>query len=354
MDGLLIFAGLFSGVVTTFLIESYKLLNPDSGSQTVVLLSQTVALLSQISRQLENTNNSTAVAEALPPPAAFSPPTASLFCNALWFTSLALSLSCALVATLVKQWAQEFPHRTAMFPTIFTQSRMYMYLHDGLLRFHMHSIVRTPLLFLHGALVLFFAGLVAFLVPVNGIVTYLFSALLLVFVSVYTVFTLHPLFFFASPFQTPLTPLIWSLTQNLRIVLRAWIPKKNALTDPESLAEPYVTGGIRPQTRSMQEASKNAALHCTVETETRALAWTMQSLSDDDKLERFVAGLPEVLWDFKQNEPRHAYRKHFHNLMRDPRVRLGQQLADFMDGSNSNLLEPKDRLRRQLSVLRAI
>ncbi|CAK5278201.1 unnamed protein product, partial [Mycena citricolor] len=49
MDGLLIFAGLFSGVITTFIIDSYKTLNADSGSQTVVLLSQTVALLGQIS-----------------------------------------------------------------------------------------------------------------------------------------------------------------------------------------------------------------------------------------------------------------------------------------------------------------
>ncbi|CAK5279128.1 unnamed protein product, partial [Mycena citricolor] len=83
MDGLLIFAGLFSGVVTTFIIESYKTLSPDPGSQTL-------ALLSQISHQLANLNNGTAVADALPPAAAFSPPISALVCNALWFTSLAL------------------------------------------------------------------------------------------------------------------------------------------------------------------------------------------------------------------------------------------------------------------------
>ncbi|CAK5263562.1 unnamed protein product, partial [Mycena citricolor] len=81
MDGLLIFAGLFSGVITTFIIDSYKTLNPDSGSQTVVLLSQTVALLGQISLQLANMNNGTAMVDALPPAAAFSPPASSLVCN---------------------------------------------------------------------------------------------------------------------------------------------------------------------------------------------------------------------------------------------------------------------------------
>ncbi|KAJ7128562.1 hypothetical protein C8R44DRAFT_557882, partial [Mycena epipterygia] len=40
MEGMLIFAGLFSASLTAFLIESYKTLNPDSGDTTVHLLSQ--------------------------------------------------------------------------------------------------------------------------------------------------------------------------------------------------------------------------------------------------------------------------------------------------------------------------
>ncbi|CAK5263489.1 unnamed protein product, partial [Mycena citricolor] len=143
MDGLLIFAGLFSGVVTSFIIESYKTLNPDSGSQTL-------ALLAQISHQLASLNNGTAMTDALPPAAAFSPPISSLVCNALWFTSLALSLSCALVATLVDQWAREYQHRTSMFSSPSIRSRVYMYLYYGLRRFNMHAVVGVPPLLLHG------------------------------------------------------------------------------------------------------------------------------------------------------------------------------------------------------------
>ncbi|CAK5265972.1 unnamed protein product [Mycena citricolor] len=347
MDGLLIFAGLFSGVVTTFIIESYKTLRPDPASETV-------ALLNQISRQLANLNNGTAVTDALPPVPAFSPPISSVVCNALWFTSLGLSLSCALVATLVKQWAQGFPHRTAMFPTISIQSRIYMYLHNGLLRFNMHVAVRAPLLFLHGALVLFFGGLVAFLVPVNNVIMSIFSALLLLFVSVYAMFTAHPLFFLDSPFQTPLTQIIWSLNQILRNVLRAYVPQTVTAIDTGSPAKPSVTVDTRLQTLSMQEAMKSASLHSTVETETAALAWTIQSLSEDKKLEPFVEGLPQALWDFKTNQPRGVYRTQFKRLLQNPQVPLGQRLADFMDGSNSNLLDPTVRSRRQLAVLRAI
>ncbi|CAK5263422.1 unnamed protein product [Mycena citricolor] len=344
MDGMLIFAGLFSGVITTFIIDSYKTLNPDSGSQTVVLLSQTVALLGQISLQLANMSNGTAIADALPPAAVFSPPISSLVCNVLWFTSLALSLSSALVATLVKQWAQEYQHRTSMFSS---------------------PSVRAPLL-------LFFAGLVAFLVPINIIIMGISSALLILFISVYATFTAHPLFYLDSPFQTPLTRILWSLNQSLGHTLRVYIWRamasckvfirtKVAVPDAEKATESAVTSpGVsgeaedtHPQSQSMIVAVKSAALHPAVETEIRALAWTVRSLSDDDDLERLVEGLP-VLWDFDQNKPRSVYREHFHNLLRHPEIHLCQRLADFMDGSKSNLLEDKVRLRRQLSVLRAI
>ncbi|CAK5263415.1 unnamed protein product [Mycena citricolor] len=369
MDGLLIFAGLFSGVVTTLIIDSYKTLNPDSGSQTV-------ALLTQISHQLANLNNSTALTDALPPAAPFSPPISALVCNALWFTSLALSLSSALVATLVEQWAREYQHRTTMFSSPSIRSRVYMYLYHGLQRFNMHAVVGVPLLLLHWALVLFFAGLVAFLVPVNVIIMVITSALLLLFVSVYGTLTILPLFFLDCPYQTPLTQILWLLNQTWGSVLRAYIRrtvavwevvfrKRKTVTDPEKPAESPVTNpgtsakppareDTRTESQSMAEAIKSEALHPPVKTETHALAWTVRSLSDDEELEKLVEGLPQTLWDFDQNQPRGVYRALFQSLLCDPEVHLGQRLADFMAGSNSNLLEHKDRLRRQLSVLRAI
>ncbi|CAK5278186.1 unnamed protein product [Mycena citricolor] len=356
MDGLLLFAGLFSGVVTTFIIDGYKTLNPDSGSQTV-------ALLSQISQQLANLNNGTAVTDVLLPTAPFSPPISALVCNALWFTSLALSLSSALVATLVEQWAREYQHRTTMFSSPSIRSRVYMYLYHGLQRFNMHAIVGVPLLLLHASLVLFFAGLVAFLVPVNVIIMGITSVLLLLFVTVYGAFTLLPLFCFDSPFQTPLTQFLWSLNQSLGSMLKTYIRKARvrnrvSLTDKEALADSSDPGDTRPRNQSMADALKWTALHRPVETavktETRAVAWTMRSLSDDLEFGPFVEGLAEALWDFDRREPCGAYQAHFKILLQDSEVRLCQRLVDFMAGSNSYVLERKDRLRRQLSVLRAI
>ncbi|CAK5263430.1 unnamed protein product, partial [Mycena citricolor] len=198
-------------------------------------------------------------------------------------------------------------------------------------------------LLLHAALLLFFAGLVAFLVPINVIIMGISSALLILFVSVYATFTAHPLFFLDSPFQTPLTRILWSLNQSLGRALRVYISRampvckayiraKVALPDPEKATESGVTSSdvsdeaslredTHPQSQSMIVAAKSAALHPTVKTETRALAWTVRSQSDDDDLERLVEGLP-ALWDFDRHQPRAVYAAHFHNLLRDPQIHL--------------------------------
>ncbi|KAJ7604907.1 hypothetical protein FB45DRAFT_1149894, partial [Roridomyces roridus] len=73
MEGILIFAGLFSATLTTFIVENYPTLVPDSGDATV-------QLLAQISQQLAAAANGSAF--KLPPPAPpFSPPATSLVCN---------------------------------------------------------------------------------------------------------------------------------------------------------------------------------------------------------------------------------------------------------------------------------
>ncbi|KAJ6534022.1 hypothetical protein DFH09DRAFT_859617, partial [Mycena vulgaris] len=76
MDGMLIFAGLFSASLTAFIIESYKTLMPDSGHTTA-------ALLAQISNQLAATRSASGLTFEVPLPAAFVVPATSVLCNTL-------------------------------------------------------------------------------------------------------------------------------------------------------------------------------------------------------------------------------------------------------------------------------
>lgn len=45
---------------------------------------------------------------ALAKPSAFSPPRYALWVNSLWFLSLVISLSCAMLATSLQQWARRY------------------------------------------------------------------------------------------------------------------------------------------------------------------------------------------------------------------------------------------------------
>ncbi|KAJ7349621.1 hypothetical protein DFH08DRAFT_638230, partial [Mycena albidolilacea] len=196
MEGMLIFSGLFSASLTAFIIESYKVLQPDSGDLTV-------AAITQVSQQLAAIASNQVF--SLPPPVSSNPTTASLWCNALWFISLSLSLTCALLATLVEQWAREFLHKTEMRPSPVCRARVFSFLYFGLKRFRMHTIVDAIPFLLHASLLLFFAGLIAFLLPVNHIMMYLMGIVLVTFLLLYAAFTVLPVVRLDCPYRTPLS-----------------------------------------------------------------------------------------------------------------------------------------------------
>ncbi|KZV95312.1 hypothetical protein EXIGLDRAFT_834380 [Exidia glandulosa HHB12029] len=101
LDVLLIFAGLFSAVVTSFLIASYPLLAP--GNENEAVINAIHALAMAINSSI-----------ALPPPKPAEPVTASvLWVNGLWSTSLFIALAVAFFAILAKQWLVEYNHRMA-------------------------------------------------------------------------------------------------------------------------------------------------------------------------------------------------------------------------------------------------
>ncbi|KAI3605710.1 hypothetical protein WG66_012029 [Moniliophthora roreri] len=94
IDTLLVFAGLFSAVVTAFLIEAYQWLSEDPADTTV-------ALLTHISIQL-NTPQTMPLERSK-----FEPDASSIRINCWWFLSLVFSLTSALFGLLCKQWLRE-------------------------------------------------------------------------------------------------------------------------------------------------------------------------------------------------------------------------------------------------------
>ncbi|KAJ7601135.1 hypothetical protein C8J56DRAFT_1038739 [Mycena floridula] len=199
MDGMILFAALFSAVITAFLIESYKTLSRDSTDVMIILLYQ-------ISQQLAaNGNNSQVVPIQSPADIAFRPSRAAIITNAFWFLSLGLSLACALIATLIQQWAADYIHAIDRRQAPEKRARIRAFLFEGVENSNVGAIVEGTPVLLHASLFSFLIGLVVFMHPINTVITILLSVILATCGIAYISSTVLPLLFIASPIRTPLT-----------------------------------------------------------------------------------------------------------------------------------------------------
>ncbi|KAI0359437.1 hypothetical protein OH77DRAFT_1372992, partial [Trametes cingulata] len=112
IDTYLVYAGLFSAIVTAFNVQSYLALQqqPDPDLAALQQISLQLSSLSVHFPFINSTHpafGSSDSANAGPAP---GPPadTATVAVNTLWFSSLVLSLSSASVGIMVKQWLNQF------------------------------------------------------------------------------------------------------------------------------------------------------------------------------------------------------------------------------------------------------
>ena len=94
--------GLFSAVVTTFVVQTSQSLQPDYGEINTSLLMELIAVqrASANGRSVDGIPSSSLMADSI---------TASLvdyWGNRFWYLSLALSLFAAFMAVLLRQWLQ--------------------------------------------------------------------------------------------------------------------------------------------------------------------------------------------------------------------------------------------------------
>ncbi|KAJ7096163.1 hypothetical protein C8R44DRAFT_379908 [Mycena epipterygia] len=344
MDALLIFAGLFSASLTAFIIESYKTLIPDQGAMTIVLLTQ-------ILRQLEPRLNASSVEGVTSTP--FVPSASSLACNTLWFLSLGLSLSCALIATLVEQWSRDFIQRTEMRPSPVIRARIFSYLYFGIQRFGMHTVVGFVPLLLHGSLLLFFAGLVAFLHPINPVIMIVAATLLSLILVIYTYLTVLPMFFSDSPYRTPLSNMAWSLLQRMQELFSRG--EQHLLDEEKTIAsvEPHLVDKHQTMVQVMScDATQESGERD--ERDARAIGWTVRSLTDNDEMKPFVEALPDLILGSSRRGSLRAYHDMLNMLLDDHAMRLVPRIEDLLRSCNKGHLPPDILTHRRMSCIKAL
>lgn len=163
VDNLLIFAGLFSGVVTAFTLKSYAAVDKGDPAHMTVLLLETLV------RQHDNaTNPLRAIPEIDTNPQIHVFQSARRI-NTLWFSSLALSLSTAVLGILCLQWIRE-AGRSAY--TSHHENLAIRYLRqEGMQQWQVTRILKLLPALLLVSLLLFFAGLMEVVLQIDGILS---------------------------------------------------------------------------------------------------------------------------------------------------------------------------------------
>lgn len=307
-DGILVFTGLFSATVAAFIIESYKKLSPDSTDLTN-------ALLTQISQQLVNISNGTpltsVVAQSSPP---FQPTASTVRVNVMWFLSLVLSLTCALSATLMQQWARRYLQLAQRRGAPHKRARMRAYIFEGIKGFEMTRAIETMPTLLHLSVFLFFAGLVDFLIPINATVAYFTLGWIALFSLAYAVLTILPNLYLNCPYRTPLSGITWRLSQFSVLgiflavrgiegrfhipLLTLWRWTHRTATGP--LGPTQWREALNKQVRThrkwlldgLRKSVELSATGAPSMVDAYALEWTLTALDEDKEIEDFAARLP--------------------------------------------------------------
>ncbi|KAF8798287.1 hypothetical protein BYT27DRAFT_7203397 [Phlegmacium glaucopus] len=278
MDSIIIFAGLFSAVLTAFLVDASKNLMEDPTDQTNALLSQTVALLTQISQQL-GPNGPQTITSPLPPLEQFKLNASDLRVNIFWYMSLGFSITAALGATLVQQWVRDYLQVFQRLSGSLERSRMRQYLFHGLSSNHMSLIVECIPAFIHISLFLFFIGLAENLFAINHAVA-ITTTIIIGFCTVfYIACSVFPVIYPQTPFHTPLSNVLWRMGQIIR-------PRKHS--------DRNTKGKIVSASSDMAKGRLQLAMghsNNRMERDTDAIRWVLSKITEDSEFEPFAAGI---------------------------------------------------------------
>ncbi|KAH9057258.1 hypothetical protein EDB87DRAFT_1823780 [Lactarius vividus] len=333
-DGILIFTGLFSASVASLISVSIQDIRPNPQDTSNFYLAN-------IYHTVSDPNISSSL---LTSPPTFTPPNYAVWVNALWFLSLVISLTCALLATLLQQWARRYLKVTQPRYGPHKRARIRAFFAEGVEKFLLPWAVEALPTLLHVSLFLFFAGLVVFLWNVNPTISKLVLSWVGACTALYGCTTIMPIFRHDSPYYTPLTSLVWSVVVGVPYVFYGvlqWFTSSVYLSDGDwdqfgGLEESY----RKLLVQGVQKTAEETALNSPSEIDTRAFMWTFDSLDEDHELERFFSGLPGFRSSKVVDDP-------LPNLFKEQRWKLFTGLVGLLDRTFSSDLLPEPVKRRR-------
>jgi hypothetical protein len=188
-------AGLFSAVLTAFVVESYQSLQEDYAQTSV-------ELLRRISHQLANSSF-----PAAPDTSQFHAQQSDVQVNVCWFVSLLLSLTVALFGIFLKQWMRTYMKWMDVTPNNEAVSVRH-FRFRGLESWHFATTLALLPTLLQLSVILFLSGLLVFLWNLDRTVAHIMAVLTsITFFLVLTV-TILPVFSQSCPYRSSLSEFV--------------------------------------------------------------------------------------------------------------------------------------------------
>jgi hypothetical protein len=207
-----------------------------------------------------------------------------------------MSVSCALWATSLHQWARRYIRVTQ--PARCSpekRSRVRAYFANGVDKMHIPWAVEGLPALLHLSLFLFFGGLIIFLFNVDREVFTCVVSWIGVFSGVYGLITLLPLIRQDSPYYSPLSvPARFLYTSVQCVTFRilasitysyGFYDTSNRFVSLKYLYRDWMLGGVERKAEEMA-SERSSKIDMDI------LGWTISALGDDDSLEKFIEAIP--------------------------------------------------------------
>jgi hypothetical protein len=280
--------------VATFIAISYPSLQQDPNVTTQ-------SILTQISQQLSNPNNNGTIHPASLSQTPFSPSASVVFVNSVWFLSLVLSLTCALMATLLQQWARRYLQIVKRNHAPHVRAHIREYFSRGARKFRIFGLVEILPSLLLASVLLFFAGLVVFAFLANNTVARITLAVVGFCSFSYIALTIMPLIFPDCPYSTPLTSVLWLFSQFIGLSFFSVLHRgaKQLHKRWDMVTESVVKSLSKRHKNKRKSLSKGmisklekSAKRISIDIYKKTFIWTLHQLDQDHELEEFIAGIP--------------------------------------------------------------
>ena len=201
----------------------------------------------------------------------------------------------------MQQWVRRYLQFSQRWYAPYKRARIRTFFAEGVERFGLPRAVEALPALLHASVFLFFAGLIDFLLNINHKVAISLLSAVAMGASAYFLCTALPLIYPNSPYQTPLTTLLWVLQQAtllscldlMRRVVK-FVYEHTGWVAWKLYGRLILQFGdhSRRLAQGFSRSREAIALGQPTAMDARALGWTLDALDEDHELEQFVAAIP--------------------------------------------------------------